>query len=308
MAKNKRKRLTPEEWLAKKNRYIRRERARNRARENPADSAERAEVAEAKRVRRNEKAKARPYKIYRVTFADGCVYVGCTSQYLSTRLAHHRARGTTLGRRLDMYPENDWVIHILAEFPRAEKVAAFAFESAEWAKVPILKRLDLRSLREDDQIVQHGADPVECRRILESPELLAALGYSPEPKFPRVVEYKAYSEDESELESEYRAAFAGNDSAAAEPDSAELAEGDYLAAESGGAGDRGAGDSGGGVIQAEGDSAAESARDSAAESAGDSAGDSAAESGGDSAAESAGDSAGDSGGGDSGVLVIGPGG
>ena len=175
--------LDPEEWERKRAAFIRRDRARKRELENP-ESAERA--AERKAQRRQTAAE-RPNIVYRVTFRDGAVYVGCTVQYISTRLAGHRGKCTALGRRLDMTPKSDYIVEALAEFPRDDRAAALEYEKAELEKVPVTLRLNLRSPIEDIKITAGSMNAAECYKILTDEDLAASVGRSVIPKYPHVV-------------------------------------------------------------------------------------------------------------------------
>ena len=158
-------RLTDAEWAKKREGVVRRERLRQRQRANPGSAA----AAERKRAARRERYYAQPAKVYRLVFGDGMVYFGTTVQAINTRLSGHRNKCTVVGRRLDMGEKPE--ITIMGEFPRDDRPLAVELEAELMAKVPPLKRLNLRRPSED-VLIQDGADPGDIHAFVENPQLL----------------------------------------------------------------------------------------------------------------------------------------
>ena len=195
MAGQNGKPLSYEEWKKKRDKRVRAERARQRVRENPEAGSAAAEKKKAAYY-------ARPHQVYRLTFPDGCVYIGTTVAKLSERVGGHKYKCTAVGRRIDMGQVP--VVEVLAEFPRdpevyardcPNRVDAEAFEAAQYDLVDPLLRLNLRRPVEDAAIQMGTMRANDIQAFVDSPEL---LGPVPEPVFPYEVPDAVYAEASAE--------------------------------------------------------------------------------------------------------------
>ena len=155
--------ITVEEWAAKRAVVVRREQERTRTRKWAAPSAASVE-------RRRARYYKQPVKVYRLVFPDGMTYVSTTVQTINSRLSGHRNKCSAVGRRLDLGERPD--IRVLAEYQRANRDLAENDVKNILSRVPVLKRLDFRTVEEDAAIQAGMLDPEDIAKFRRDPDLL----------------------------------------------------------------------------------------------------------------------------------------